>query len=612
MPRILLYLIGIPLLLVVAAVLLLPMLLDEDKLVELATDTIEQRSGARLDVRGTAGLSLFPRLALRLTDTGLQLPGEGQPEVSVRELSVEVFLRPLLSREVVIKGLELDGLVLTLPARENDPGADLANLSDAQLDAFYAARRKALREAAENGAGAVLGAPLALNVASLRLTDARIILQQPAGAEPVVLELPALMATDLNLDGKPASLRLQLRVPGDQELTLDLATLFSASADSQVLTLQELEAGLSGATAAPITLRASGSVRLDQQLADLEVELESGPTVGSGTVRYASLESPQVDATLSLNLLDPALLLLAGPEAATSADSAATDGDAPLPLDALRLADTRADLRIERAVFGAHTVEDLRLRLRAVEGVAKFDTITGSVHGGKVNATATLNARHSQPTLSTRGELAGLDTGILLAALEAKPVLSGKASANWQLESRGNSRNALIAGLEGDIRLDTESLALEQLGVERMLCNVIAQINQQSLQTALPERSDFDSLSARVRLAGGEALLEPLQGSLPHIGLRGDGKMDLLSNDFAANFKARLAPSLGELDPACRVNERLTAIDWPVKCRGQLGGDPGDWCRVDSEAIIADLARNELESKVKEKGGRLLERLLKR
>ncbi|MEQ9465725.1 MAG: AsmA family protein [Haliea sp.] len=612
MPRVLLYLIGIPLLLVVAAVLLLPLVLDEDRLVALATDTLEQRSGARLEVRGQAGLSLFPRLALRLTDTALQLPGEGQPDISVRELSVEVFLRPLLSREVVIKGLELDGLVLTLPAQEAAPDADPASFSDAQLDAFYAARQQAMREAAETGAGAVIGAPLALNVASLRLTDARVIMQQPAGAEPRVLELPALMATDLNLEGKPASLTLQLRVPGEQELALDLATVFSASADSQVLTLQELEAGLSGATVTPLTLRATGTVRLDQQLAELELELESGPTQGNGTVRYAGLESPQVDATLRLNLLDPALRLLAGPEAATSAASAAADGDAPLPLGALRLADTRADLRIERAVLGPHTVEDLRLRLRAVEGVATFDTITGTVHGGKVNATATLNARRSTPTLTTRGELAGLDTSILLAALEAQPVLSGKANANWQLTSRGNSRNALVSGLEGDIRLDTESLALEQLGVERMLCKVIAQVNQQSMQTELPERSDFDTLSVRIRLAGGEALLDPLQATLPHLGLRGDGKMDLLSNDFVATFQARLAPSLGELDPACRVNERLTAIDWPVECRGQLGGEPGDWCRVDSEAIIADLARNELESKVKEKGGRLLERLLKR
>ena len=612
MPRIALYLLGIPLLLVVVALVLAPLVLDEERLVKIATETLEERTGAQLTVRGEAGLSLFPRLALRLGDTDLQLPGDGQPEVSVRELSVEVFLRPLLSQEVVIKGLELDGLVVTLPAREAAPAVDLGKLSDAELEAFYATRRETLREAAENSAGAVLGAPLALNIISLRLTDARIILLQPAGSEPQVLEVPLLRGTDFNLEGRPASLMLQLRMAGEKSLSLDLATIFSASADSQTLKLQELEAELSGASPAAVTLRASGNVQLDQRLAELEVELESGATQGSGSVRYAGMESPQIEATLHLNLLDPALLLLAGPEAAASADTDGADGDAPLPLEALRLADTRADLRVDRAVVGAHTIEDLRLRLRAVEGVATFDTISGNIHGGKVDATATLNARLGTPTLSTRGELTGLDTSVLLAALEAEPLLSGRADARWQLDSRGNSRNALIAALEGEIRLDTEELALEQLGVERMLCQVMAQVNQEPLQNELPARSSFTNASARIQLAAGEARLDPLLADLAHVGLRGDGKLDLLSNDFTASFRARLAPTLAEVDPACRVNPRLAAIDWPVNCRGQLGGEPGDWCKVDSEAIVADLARRELENMAREEGGRFLQRLLQR
>jgi uncharacterized protein involved in outer membrane biogenesis len=205
-----------------------------------------------------------------------------------------------------------------------------------------------------------------------------------------------------------------------------------------------------------------------------------------------------------------------------------------------------------------------------------------------------------------------MDTAILLAALEADPVLSGGANASWELESQGSSRNALISALEGEIRLNTEALALEQIGVERMLCQVIARVNQEPLQNQLPGRSSFNSASARIQLAGGEARLNPLLADLDHMGLRGDGRLDLLSKDFVASFKARLAPTLAELDPACRINERLVAIDWPVNCRGQLGGKPGDWCKVDSEAIIADLARRELENMAREEGGRFLQRLLQR
>ena len=94
--------------------------------------------------------------------------------------------------------------------------------------------------------------------------------------------------------------------------------------------------------------------------------------------------------------------------------------------------------------------------------------------------------------------------------------------------------------------------------------------------------------------------------------------MDIDSLDFNTTFTAKLSPGLKKLDPACRVNERITAIDWPVNCRGNANGDPADWCGVDSEQIIQDMAGNELKRKAEkevedrfgEEAGDLLKGLL--
>ncbi len=52
------------------------------------------------------------------------------------------------------------------------------------------------------------------------------------------------------------------------------------------------------------------------------------------------------------------------------------------------------------------------------------------------------------------------------------------------------------------------------------------------------------------------------------------------------------------LFPPCRrVNERIMAIDWPVSCKGNVTGEPGDWCAVDSGDIVQDLAEYELKRK---------------
>ncbi len=611
MPRLLIYIVAIPLVLVLAIAALLPLLLDEARLIQIATETLEERSGAKLRVNGDAGLSLLPRLSLRLEDTELQLPGEQQPDISVQRLSVDVFLLPLLSKEVAIKGIELAGLEVTVPAAEAAPASTTAGLSDAELQAFYVQRRQALRAGAEAGAGAALGLPLALNIANVTVSEARVRLLQPNGAAPQVIDIPSLQANDINLEGRPAELGANVEIAGEQALAITLQTRFTVSADQSTATVEALTVTIAGATPEPVKLQASGTIGINTQRAQLALELASGEITGQGTLAYSSFESPQIDAKLRLNLLDPALLLLAGPDAAATANTDTDGEDTALPLDAIRLADTRADLQVERAVFGPHTINNLRLRLRALEGVLKLDTITGTLHGGALSASGSLDAHRATAVLSSRGELTGLDSAALLAALESEPLLTGLADARWELQSRGNTSDTLLQNLQGPLNLTTRDMVLQQFGVERMLCEVVAQVNQASLSAQLPQQSTFEDLSARVTLGEGKAQLDPLQANLEHIGLRGTGSLDLNSNAFNATFSARLAPTLSELDPACRVNERLTAISWPVLCSGTLDGSPASWCRVDSKDIIASLTRNELERKAKEEGGRFLQRLFK-
>ncbi len=67
-----------------------------------------------------------------------------------------------------------------------------------------------------------------------------------------------------------------------------------------------------------------------------------------------------------------------------------------------------------------------------------------------------------------------------------------------------------------------------------------------------------------------------------------------------------MSPGLAKLDPACRVNERITDIAWPVNCRGNVNGEPEDWCGVDTQEIIEDLATNELKRKAAEEIDRKL------
>jgi uncharacterized protein involved in outer membrane biogenesis len=246
-----------------------------------------------------------------------------------------------------------------------------------------------------------------------------------------------------------------------------------------------------------------------------------------------------------------------------------------------------------------------------VDGVIQITSLTGDLHGGKLDLRATFNGKHNTAKLNTRGSLSAMDIATALAAVESDPILTGTADLNWQLQSKGRSVNELVAALSGPVNLRTEQVVLQEMSVEHMVCQAVALTNQEQLTATFPPSTKFQTLSADIQLADGKAMLRPLRAELRHIALKGTGAFDLLSQDFKASVKATLSPELEQLDRACRVSKRLTAIDWPVNCKGNVSTDPAKWCSVDTEEIIQDLAKNEGKRKLQKEANKLLKKLFK-
>lgn len=606
-------LIVIPLGIILAAALLLPRLLDKEKVLDLAARALHKQTGMTLTVAGEVELDLLPGVGVSLEEVSLNIPGEQQSSLQLRSLSIGMQLLPLLTGRAEVESLSLEGLHTRIQQSEPTDAADTAELTDQQLDEFYETRRRELAAADRDaGADALLAAPLALNVQQLRLTDARVELINSEGATETVIELPHMEVKGLNLAARPIDIRATIVVPETRPLEIALEGSVRIDQNRQLLELDRLDLTVDGATARELKLQTSGDVNIARQTADLQIALASGDTQGDGKLRYASFESPQIDTVLRLNRLDPALLALAGPEAAgndSGTDGAGNSGDEPLPLAAIRLIDTRAELAVEQAMFGAHSIRAMELKLRAVDGVINIEALTGELHQGQLELQGVFDGKHNRARLTTTGSLVGLDIATALAAAEADPSLSGTANLTWQLTSRGRTGNELVAALKGPVKLTTQQVVLKDLGIEGMLCQAVALTNQEALTASFPNSSSFQTLSIDIKLADGKASLRPLQADLPNIALKGTGEYDLLSRDFDTSFKAKLAPGLEELDRACRVSKRLIAIEWPVDCVGNTASDPARWCRVDTEEVIEDLATNEVMDKLQKKAGKLLDKL---
>ncbi len=487
MSRIILAIIAIPLLLVIAAAILIPLLVDKDKILELAAAQVEQQTGATLRVAGEVGLTVFPTLGVSLADVSLDMPDEQQPSLRARGLDIAVQVMPLLSGTVAIDGIILDGVIVKMVTEPDPAPVDTSRMNDRELQAFYA-RRQAEREAAGQsaGTGSALAVPLALNVQRLEVTDSRLEVTEAGGATTVV-ELRRLEGRDLNLDGRAIPLEADIVLAGEEPLTIALAGSVVVNADTMIVGLEGLDVELTGAAPERISLKTSGQVDINRQVADLKLEASIAETRAEGELRYAGFESPQIDTQLRMNLFNPAIFAVAGPEAAATSgtqDEPVESGDIPLPLDALRVMDTRASLTIDKLLLAPHEVQDLDVKLRVANGNARLQKVTGRVHGGELEMNGTLDASRALARFDTTGSLEGVDIAQVLAALESEPLMTGAADLGWTLQGAGNSSEALIDSLAGPIRLLARDAILRDMSVEQMMCEAVALVNQETPRPA--------------------------------------------------------------------------------------------------------------------------------
>ena len=114
--KIILSLVGVVILLVVALAIALPFLVDPNDYKDKIATLVEEKTGRALTIEGDIGLSVFPWLGLDIGPTRISnAEGFGaEPMASMENVQVRVKLVPLLSKQLEMDTVKLDGLRLRL------------------------------------------------------------------------------------------------------------------------------------------------------------------------------------------------------------------------------------------------------------------------------------------------------------------------------------------------------------------------------------------------------------------------------------------------------------------------------------------------------------------
>jgi AsmA family protein len=278
---------------------------------------------------------------------------------------------------------------------------------------------------------------------------------------PVKLDIAALKVA-IGLEGK-------LGAPNGAPMADLKVSLNGESLDETLAAAAALEPSLKGMDL-PIkgAFKINSQIKLDGptkiSLADLEVSI--GPLALTGRVA-ADLGGarPAVDValitdTLNLDELLPKSDKTAAPAAAKPDDGRVFPAD-PLPLDGLKAADAKVAFDAAKVIVQGMNITNVTVNLNLKNGRLSVDPLGAIVAGGKINANVLLDASKATAALKTKIKASQIDYGQILVQQGLGDMATGKVDVTLDVSGSGRSVRQLMAGLNGKTRVQVKDGRLE-------------------------------------------------------------------------------------------------------------------------------------------------------
>ena len=140
----------------------------------------------------------------------------------------------------------------------------------------------------------------------------------------------------------------------------------------------------------------------------------------------------------------------------------------PLPFDVLKLARARMKINIQKLIVDGIELSQASIGVALDNGHLRIEPMEAIAGGGWIKSKVEFNVGEKSTQIQAKLEATQLDYNQLLIQGGFDNIASGKADLSINVSSAGNSVQELMAGLNGNIRVQTEGGYLES-GALKML-----------------------------------------------------------------------------------------------------------------------------------------------
>lgn len=295
---------GLVLALLAAGAGLLYALFDGERIKGELISVVLEKNRRTLEIPGKLEFSVWPDVSIKLGRLTLSEPG-GKPDfLALDSARVAVAVMPLLSKQVQVRRVEVDGLKATL-VKKRDGTLNIADLLDSGAET-----PGGKESATAAGAGATAGAPLQIDIAGIKVANAQLTWRDEKSRSTTTLSSLDLATGRLQADAARQTLAveaLSLAVRGKSggdafELRLEAPklTVSPEKAGGESLSLAATLAGSGRSVAAKLLLSAveGNAQALKVGKLALDLDAKSGETVLRGHLDSPVAANPAVQTVV--------------------------------------------------------------------------------------------------------------------------------------------------------------------------------------------------------------------------------------------------------------------------------------------------------------------------
>ena len=559
---------GVVVVLLIAAVIVVPMLIPLESYKGEIQARAKDATGRDLRIDGDISLSLIPVIAVSVENVGFaNAPGASTPEMAtIDRLDVALQLLPLLSGEVAIDRFILEKPVINLEV-------DAEGKPNWQLETADSAAAPSADAGGDAGGGA---SPISeIRLGEVRLVDGTLnYLDHRSGQAMTVsevnmeLSLPSLsspFAAEGSAVWNNEKVALELNAENPSALMAGETTNLAMKVDSAPVTFvfdgaarNAQELGLQGAleldvpsirslaawTGNPLDFPGDGlgpfniAGQLEMtgaKVALSQAKLKLDEIAGEGLFSVdATGAKPMIKAELTVDQLNVNPYLPPEQESADAGQSAGGSGGAAdggdwsdEPIDVSALGALNADLAFNAGGIQFKDVKIGQSRLTVVLQDSRLtaDLMEMQLYDGSGKGKVVVDGSSGKPAITADFDLANFQAGPFLNDLAKFDRILGTTESKLSVQTSGGSQRELVSNLGGNGAVVFRDGAIKGINLAAMVRNISTAAIEQSFDDA--QATDFAELSGSFTIDKGIVSNDDLSLVAPLVRMTGQGKVPL-------------------------------------------------------------------------------------